>query len=415
MGMFKGRTGGLWLLAAALPVAGATGAAMLAWQFQIESIPLKDPIPPAPPDVMVIEGTIQKRSTLVETLVDSDLPSTLANQLAELVRPVFDLRKIRSGNSFKLERELDGALRTFEYRIDDERVLRIEKQAERYEAKVETLEFETQEAVVTAEITTSLFEALGDYPKGEFLALDLDQIFASDIDFNSDIQKGDQVRLVVTQQYHDGAFVKYGKILAAQLVNAGKTYRAFLFRDAYYDENGNATKRAFLKSPLEFTRISSRFTYRRMHPILGSARPHLAVDYAAPTGTPVRAVANGTVTFAGWSGGYGRLVQIRHASGLATGYAHLSSIAPGIRPGRAIKQGDRIGAVGATGLATGPHLHFMMTRGGKPINPLSIKSEPAPPIDVKLKPEFLSQIAARRDQLAGGVQFASGPLAGTAR
>jgi murein DD-endopeptidase MepM/ murein hydrolase activator NlpD len=136
-----------------------------------------------------------------------------------------------------------------------------------------------------------------------------------------------------------------------------------------------------------------------MHPILGRVRAHLAVDYGAPTGTPVQAVANGTVISAGWSGGYGRLVQIRHANGLTTGYAHLSRIAAGITAGAAVRQGQLIGAVGQTGLATGPHLHYMMLRGGKPINPLSIKAEPPVPIHAGLKPEFLKHIAATQRRL----------------
>jgi murein DD-endopeptidase MepM/ murein hydrolase activator NlpD len=192
---------------------------------------------------------------------------------------------------------------------------------------------------------------------------------------------------------YEGKFVKWGDVQAAELVNSGKTYRAYRFQNAYYDAKGNALKREWLASPLPFTRVTSGFSRRRLHPILGTRRPHLAVDYGAPTGTPVQAVANGTIISAGWDSGYGNLVRIKHSGGLTTGYAHLSRIAAGVRAGRAVQQGDLIGNVGATGLATGPHLHYMMTKGGQPINPMSIKSEPPIPIDAKLRPQFLATIA----------------------
>jgi murein DD-endopeptidase MepM/ murein hydrolase activator NlpD len=196
--------------------------------------------------------------------------------------------------------------------------------------------------------------------------------------------------------------VKYGKIQAAELVNAGRHYRGFLFGDSYYDEKGVSLKRAMLASPLKFTpRVSSGFTSRRMHPILGTARAHFATDYAAPTGSPVVAVANGIVTFAGWDGGYGNLVRVKHAGGMTSGYAHLSRIAQGIRAGEAIKQSEPIGLVGATGLATGPHLHFMMTKDGTPINPVPAlkKGEPAPPIEGNVKAEFARLIVPMQARL----------------
>src|SRR5256714_15372862 len=195
---------------------------------------------------------------------------------------------------------------------------------------------------------------------------------------------------------HDGNCVRYGKIQAAELVNAGHRYRGFLFRDSYYDEKGASLKRAILASPLKFTpRVTSGFTYRRMHPILGTARAHLATDYGAPTGSPVVAVANGTVAFAGWDGGYGNLVRIKHASGLTSGYAHLSRIATGVRAGHPIKQSELVGLVGQTGLATGPHLHFMMAKNGTAINPVPAlkKGEPSPSIEGARKTEFAALIA----------------------
>ena len=239
-------------------------------------------------------------------------------------------------------------------------------------------------------------------PKREILATELAEMFQWQVDFSTEIQPGDQIRLIIDESVHDGNFIKYGRIQAAELVNAGHRYRGFLFNDSYYDEKGASLKRAILASPLKFTpRVSSGFTQRRMHPILGTERSHLATDYAAPTGSPVVAVANGTVTFSGWDGGYGNLVRIKHTSGLSSGYAHLSHIAPGVRAGHAIKQSELVGFVGQTGLATGPHLHFEMAKNGIPINPVPAlkKGEPAPPIEGNLKAEFAAVTAPVRTTL----------------
>jgi len=380
-------------------------------ELRVDSIPPLAP-PPAPdpltlPRTEVVEDTIQRNRTLVATLVDYDVPTVIANEVADLIKPVFDVRKLRFGNSFRLEKESDGTLTTFEYKIDDESVLKVRKGNDAYEAKVEKLDLETRETTINAEIHSSLWEALDNLPRREYLATELAEMFQWQVDFSTEVQVGDQIRLVVDESLHDGNFVKYGKIRAAELVNAGRRYRGFLFNGSYYDEKGVSLKRAILASPLKFTpRISSGFTSRRMHPILGTERAHLATDYAAPAGSPVVAVANGTVIFAGWDGGYGNLVRIKHASGLTSGYAHLSKIGPGVRTGRVIKQSELVGLVGQTGLATGPHLHFMMTKNGTPINPVPAlkKGEPAPPIDGKLKAEFAQSAAPlqlKLDQLAG--------------
>jgi murein DD-endopeptidase MepM/ murein hydrolase activator NlpD len=391
MGVSKCKTGLIWsVLFTALVV-----MAPRYFEVRVESIP---PLPPPAiplPKTEVVEDTIPKNGTLVATLVDYEVPAAIAHEIAELVMPVFNLRKLRSGNPFRLEKEDNGTLTRFEYKIDDESVLKVQRGAEAYEAKVEKLDLELRETTITAQIQTSLWEALQDLPKHEILATDLAEMFQWQVDFSTEIQPGDRIRLIVDEAAHKGNFVKYGKIRAAELVNGGRRYRGFLFRDAYYDEKGVSLKRALLASPLKFTpRISSGFTRRRMHPILGTARAHLATDYAAPTGSPVVAVANGIVTFAGRDGGYGNLVRIKHANGLTSGYAHLSRIAAGVRAGHAVKQSELIGLVGQTGLATGPHLHFMMTQNGTPINPVPAlkKGEPAPPIEGSLKAEFAQSI-----------------------
>jgi len=356
------------------------------------------------PQIEVVQGSFKPNATLVATLVDFDIPSELAQSVARLVQPVFDVRGFRSGNAFTLEKDTDGNLRAFEYKISDDKILEVQRGVEAYEAKVSSLEMESRETTITSEITpaqNSLYAALAKEDRQAVqLAEKVASIFAWDVDFNTGLHPDDRIRIVVPALYHEGQFVKWGDIQAAELLNAGKTYRAFRYEGSYYDTKGNALKRALLASPLPFNpRITSGFSRRRMHPILGTSRPHLAVDYGAPTGTPVQAVAKGIVTFAGWDAGYGNLVQIKHSRGLTTGYAHLSRIAAGVRVGRAIDQGDGVGSVGQTGLATGPHLHFMMTKDGKPINPRTMQSEPPIPIDSKLLPLFLAHISPMEAKL----------------
>jgi murein DD-endopeptidase MepM/ murein hydrolase activator NlpD len=393
MGFYKSKIGLVWSLVLTVLIVVLPKY----YELNIDSIPpLVSPSADVP-KTQVVEDTIHKNRTLVATLVDYDVPVAIANEVADLIRPVFDLRKMRFGNAFRLEKEFDGTLKAFEYKIDDESILKVHKGAESYEAKVEKVDLESSEVTITAEIHNSLWEALSDVPKREYLATELAEIFQWQVDFTTEIQPGDQIRVIVDEFSHDGNFVKYGKIQAAELVNTGKHYRGFRFNDSYYDEKGVSLKRAILASPLKFTpRITSGFTYRRMHPILGRERAHLATDYGAPAGSPVVAIATGTVTFAGWSESYGNLVRIRHAGGLSSGYAHLSRIAQGVRAGRSIKQGELIGLVGQTGLATGPHLHFEMAKNGTPINPVPAlkKGEPAPPLEGKLKAQFVAQIAA---------------------
>jgi murein DD-endopeptidase MepM/ murein hydrolase activator NlpD len=222
------------------------------------------------------------------------------------------------------------------------------------------------------------------------LALSLADIFSGEIDFTNDLQPGDTFRLLVeSARRDDGLFGGYGPILAAEIVNQGKRLSALRFavpgaKPAYYDEQGRSIKRFFLKTPLKFDpRITSGFSRGRRHPVLDYVRAHNGVDYAAPPGAPVAAVANGTVLFAGWTNGGGRTVKIRHATGYDSEYLHLSAIAGGVRVGAHVAQGELIGRVGATGLVTGPHLHYGLKRNGAYVNPIREQSylppgEPVP-------------------------------------
>jgi murein DD-endopeptidase MepM/ murein hydrolase activator NlpD len=236
------------------------------------------------------------------------------------------------------------------------------------------------------------------------LALAMADIFSGEIDFNSGLQPGDAYRLVVEKSVRDdGLFVGYGPVRAAEFVNDGRTLAAmrFTFPDGkagYFDRDGRSLKRFFLKTPLKFEpRITSRFSRSRMHPVLKYARAHNGVDYGAPTGAPVVSVSNGTVSFAGWTNGGGRTVRVRHTSGYESEYMHLSAIAPGISPGARVGQGDLLGNVGQTGLASGPHLHYGLRRNGQYVNPITEHQNlpPGEPVPAVLKAAF----EAERDTL----------------
>lgn len=237
----------------------------------------------------------------------------------------------------------------------------------------------TQVCLVRGRLETSIAEALYAVGEGDPLAAKLTDILAWDINFFIDPRKGDTFEILYTKRYAAGRPLGYGDILAARYVNAGREYYALGVPDSsggmqYFDRKGRSVQKLFLKAPLSYSRISSRFSYSRRHPILGIVRPHLAVDYAAPTGTPVYAAADGVVCFAGWENGFGNLVRIRHGAAYEAYYGHLHLIPDRIRAGVRVKQGDVIGSVGATGLATGPHLDYRMKRGGRFVNPLAISA-----------------------------------------
>jgi murein DD-endopeptidase MepM/ murein hydrolase activator NlpD len=227
------------------------------------------------------------------------------------------------------------------------------------------------------------------------LALELSDIYAWTIDFYG-LQKGDSFNLVFEKESIDSIYVGIGKVLACHFIHAGHNYQAYLYSqdslEDYFDEEGGSLRRAFLKAPLKFGRISSHFSNSRLHPVLKIRRPHHGVDYAAPTGTPILTIGDGKVTFVGRKGGYGNRVEIKHNSTYSTGYAHLSKYAKGLKAGDFVKQGTIIGYVGATGLATGPHLDFRVYKNGTPIDPLKMESPPAIPINDANKSAFAEKI-----------------------
>ncbi|HEX9188401.1 MAG TPA: peptidoglycan DD-metalloendopeptidase family protein [Vicinamibacteria bacterium] len=329
----------------------------------------------------IVLGTIGRNDTLAAALQDV-LPPGAVESLVSAARPVHDLARIAVGRPFGVALGPDGLMRAFTYGIDELRTLRVVRRGEGLQAEVLVRRPETTLAVVSATIDSSLFAAIERAGEDDQLALDLADVYAWDVDFNTEIRQGDSFRVAVEKLTLDGTFVRYGRILGAELVRGGRVLRAFRHEGAsgasYHDADGRPLRKAFLRSPLRFTRISSRFSRSRLHPVLRVRRAHFGVDYAAPVGTPVSAAADGVVTFSGWLGGYGRTVRIRHANGYETLYGHLSRVA--VRTGQRVAQGTLVGAVGATGLATGPHLDYRMARNGQYLDPLKVALPPAEPI-----------------------------------
>jgi murein DD-endopeptidase MepM/ murein hydrolase activator NlpD len=229
-------------------------------------------------------------------------------------------------------------------------------------------------------------------------------MFEWDFDFTADTRSGDRFRLLVEKRYAGESFVTYGRVLAAQYTSSRRTLTGIGYtpgkqRFDYFDLDGRSLRKSFLKSPLEFTRITSRFTYARPHPILGGTMPHLAVDYGAPPGTPVRAVGDGVVAEAGWDGSYGLTARLRHRSGYETIYAHLSRLAAGTRAGARVNQRQVIGYVGSTGRSTGPHLHYEVVKNGRRVNPLNERFIPGDPIPAREREEFERHARALLERL----------------
>jgi murein DD-endopeptidase MepM/ murein hydrolase activator NlpD len=335
-------------------------------------------------------------------------PLTSARVIAS-AESVFNLRHLRAGNQVAVGRSVLGELRAVRYRIDTDRVLMISPQAGDFHSAIETIPSETQVAGVAGEIHGSLFEAVIDAGEKPELAMRLADIFGWDLDFYTDPRPGDTFRVVVEKKIvANNEPATYGRILAAEYNNSGRAYRAVLFRDplghpAYYTPDGKSMKKAFLHSPLKFAApITSHFSAHRFHPILKEYRPHLGIDYGAPTGTPVQTIGDGRVIFAGPKGGSGNLIEIQHANGYTTYYMHLSRIL--VRNGQRVEQGERIGLVGMTGLATGPHLDFRIQRRGEFLN---FERLPLPPSDPVAKRDWADFVALRDVAMAQMPQPAS--------
>jgi murein DD-endopeptidase MepM/ murein hydrolase activator NlpD len=335
-------------------------------------------------------------------LQKSGIEPPTAARLTAAAQPVFDLRHVRAGNELTIGRSVVGELREIRYNIDTDHVLSIAPRDGDFHSEIETIPSQTDTVGVGGQIDDSLFQAVTDAGEKPELAMRFAAIFAYDLDFYTDPRHGDTFRVVVEKKtLANGETLSYGRILAAEYVNSGRAYRAVLFHDpygdaAYYTPDGKSLKRAFLHSPLKFAApITSHFSYHRFHPILKEYRPHLGIDYGAPMGTPVQTIADGKVIFAGPKGGDGNLIKVQHSSGYTTYYMHLSRIL--VRNGQRVQQGQNIGLVGMTGLATGPHLDFRIELRGQFLNFETLKLPSSDPI---AKRDWAAFASARDGALA---------------
>jgi murein DD-endopeptidase MepM/ murein hydrolase activator NlpD len=372
---------------------------------------------PLVPDTMVVSGFVPQRTTLDVILRGHGVADDAVADVIAAARTVFDPRRLRSLQPFSIERTIEGALRVFEYEIDANWLLRVSPasaDAASLTAAVVPIPKTVEAAAVAGRIdreTPSLFQSMDAAGEGPELAVALADIFSGEVDFGSELQPGDRFAVAFEKHTREGRPAGYGDVAAAELYNNGRALKAYRFTvpgatPAYFDEQGRSLRRFFLRSPLKFEpRITSRFSASRQHPVVHTARAHRGVDYAAPYGAAVVAAAAGTVVGVTSDGTNGRMVRIRHASGYESYYLHLSAFAPGIRAGARIEQGDTLGRVGATGLATGPHLHYGLTRNGGFVNPLREQANlpPADPVPAAAMAAFLAERDRQRVLVAAAL------------
>jgi murein DD-endopeptidase MepM/ murein hydrolase activator NlpD len=347
----------------------------------------------------IYQGSLGKDEPLCLSLQRIGVSPGLIYQLTSALHAKLDLRKCLPGDRYTLVTTSDTVL-SFEYQKGMLERCRVARENGELQANVEPLQFNCVIKSLSGEIESSLWESMIERCETPELIMKFTEVLEWEIDFLTEPRKGDTFRLLFEEYHKDGQFVKYGDILAAEYSLGDQTHQSVLYTSpdgpkGYYDPSGRSSRKAFLKSPLNYRRISSRFSYRRFHPVFKRFQPHLGVDYAAPVGTPVVSSGDGTVTFAGWKKGFGKFVEIRHPNGFVTSYGHLSRFAKGIRAGAKVEQKQLVGYVGSTGASTGPHLDYRVKVNGRYVNPLRMVAPPAEPV----KPEYMADFQRQRDNL----------------
>lgn len=324
------------------------------------------------------------------------------------------MRQLKPGEIIHAETTAEGELLTLRYFYGNGEQFLMEKVDDAYEMSEQSAKVNARISVGSGVIESSLFAATDTAGLPTSIAMQIANIFASDIDFYRDLHKGDRFTVVYETFYDQGENTQYGRVLAAEFINKGKSHRAVYFQALdedgdYYTPSGESLRKPFLLAPLEFSRISSGFTNARFHPILKQWRAHRGVDYAAPTGTPVKATADGTVEYSGWQNGYGNLIVLKHSGKYSTAYGHLSALKKGIQKARHVRQGEVIGYVGSTGMATGPHLHYELRVNGVQRDPSKMVMPAAQPISKRNRATFQRETKdlVARLELLSNANFAS--------
>ncbi|MBI2502060.1 MAG: M23 family metallopeptidase [Candidatus Latescibacteria bacterium] len=404
-----------WLLATCLPALTALRLGVL-WHPSPAptELPADLEFLTAAPEPRRLARTLGSDDSIYQSLKRQPLSEAQVAELIGAIKPVFNLRSdSRPLDRYNLVLDPAGEVQRFEYlsQLEPERPLVVERQAGRLVGRREVLPLEKRTEAIEVRIVDNMSNAIEAAGEGQELTDQIaDEIFGSVIDFTQDLRRGDRLGIVCEKFYQQGRFIRYGKVLLARYQGEKVSQLGVYYRDGdghhhYYDAQGNSLNRRFINYPLPFRGINSRFNTARFHPILKKPRPHLGTDYAAGQGTMVWATASGRVVHAGWGGGYGNMVEIDHGKGYHSRYAHLSRVS--VREGQRVDQKTPLGRVGATGLATGPHLHYELIRKGRHLNPESvnrdIQGEPLPR-------SYLADFANRRDQLlsqlAGSTQLA---------
>ena len=378
------------------------------------------------PTMAVLEGNaagywhhdrIRRGDTIGSVLARLGVDDSAALEFLRTNADARALYRLRPGKALNVETDADGRLLTLHAVTADGDRLAVGRDGDRLVATTGPAPTEVRWKIATAEIASSLFAAADAVGLPDLVTLQLADVFGGDIDFYQDLRRGDRFTVVYEMRYVDGEAVSAGRIVAAQFENRGRALRAFLWRsddgtENYYADDGSPLKKAFLRSPVELSRITSGFTIARFNPILQMWRAHKGVDYAAPEGTPVRATADAKVTFAGTQNGYGNVIELQHGGAFSTLYAHLSRLAPDIRQGARVAQGDVIGYVGQTGWATGPHLHYEFRVNGEQRNPLTVALPNGDPLPATQRVTFAETIVAAAAQLTLARDIAGTLVAG---
>jgi len=357
-------------------------------------------------EVATINGNIQAGDTLYESLIREGISAAEILSLQEKIKSVVDVNYLPIGSEYSLKYNPEGKVTEFTYKPNPIDIYYIDiPTSDSEDLKVTKEEVYTEVVRLEGKIEYSLYESMMECADSPQLALQLAEIFAWQIDFLTECREGDTFNILVEKQY-GGDFYRWGKVLAAQYEGEFLSeHTAILFEDPtghtdYYTEEGKSLRKAFLRAPLNYKYISSYFSKNRLHPILRIWRPHLAIDYAAPTGTPISTIGDGTVIFAGWENGYGNYIKIRHPNDYVSGYGHLSRFAKGLKNGQKVKQGEIIGYVGSTGLSTGPHLDFSISKNGERVDFLKLKL----PAASSVNSQFLIQFNEAKNKLLGDLK-----------
>lgn len=360
------------------------------------------------------EERIQRGDTVAELLKRLNIDEQDAQAFLRSNKNTSALYQLKPGKTVQARTSASGELISLRYMNSEGSLLHVEKQGDTFSATEKAAPLEQRVQMKAGKIVSSLFAATDAVDLPDAVAMQLVEMFSTDIDFHKDLRKGDNFTAVYETFHNNGEQIKSGRVLAAEFTNQGKTYRAVYFQDAqghggYYTADGKSLRKAFLRSPLEFSRITSGFTNARYHPVLKEWRAHKGIDYGAPIGTRIKAVADGTVSYIGKQNGYGNLLVLKHQGQFSTAYGHLSGFGKGLRVGSKVSQGDIVAYVGMTGLATGPHLHYEFRVAGVQRNPLTVDMPTAFPIATQYRQQFqaTSQDMLARFNLLRGTNLAS--------